>query len=270
MKKFFTIMVLAALTLASCTEKPEEQPAESESVTKQVIGKWITTLINGDTLTCNEKIVYTFESETQGYISASLSDYSNDHPKWTNHTPSTVTMNDKKITMSGYLDKTTSFEAELVVVSISSTEMVTDSKYSIYHNGTLQSVNSGTVLWSRVTKDYSSDILGLWEGHVSSEEGSEYDDGEPHRWEYLENGDYIYYQLDQDSNWDANVNDMAMYFVDGALLCTRWQNTGEEVEHREWWEISSISNNVMNWTALRRRKDGTTYTATFSMTKVQN
>ena len=62
----------------------------------------------------------------------------------------------------------------------------------------------------------------------------------------------------------------ALYFVDGTLLCTRWRNTGDnEVEHREWWEIASIENGVMNWTALRQRDDGSTYTTTFSMTKVQ-
>lgn len=33
--------------------------------------------------------------------------------------------------------------------------------------------------------------------------------------------------------------------------------------------IASISGGVMNWTALRKRTDGTTYTATFQMTKVQ-
>ena len=34
-----------------------------------------------------------------------------------------------------------------------------------------------------------------------------------------------------------------------------------------WWEIESIKDGVMKWTALRMREDGTTYTATFSMTK---
>ncbi len=40
-------------------------------------------------------------------------------------------------------------------------------------------------------------------------------------------------------------------------------------ELREWWEIESISDGVMKWTALRQREDGTTYTATFEMTKVK-
>jgi hypothetical protein len=56
--------------------------------------------------------------------------------------------------------------------------------------------------------------------------------------------------------------------VDGNLLCMRWINNG--AEYREWWEIASIEDNVMSWTALRKKADGTTYTASFSMTKVNN
>jgi hypothetical protein len=38
-------------------------------------------------------------------------------------------------------------------------------------------------------------------------------------------------------------------------------------ENREWWEVT-IDGNKMNWTALRQNADGTTFTATFEMTKV--
>ena len=268
MKRLFLILATACAALISCSEKNEEQ-APSVNVAEKVIGKWITSEINGNTLTTNEKFVYTFVSSTTGYISASLSDYSGDRPKWTNHTQSEVTVNGSTITLSGYLDKTTSFEAELEVKSISNTEMLTDAKYIVYHNGEVVSANNGTVLWTRLNVDYGNDILGMWEGQVTSGEGSDFDDGEAHRWEYLSDYNYVYYALDEENNWTANVNEMAMYFVDGTLLCTRWKNTGEdEVEHREWWEIASIDNGVMNWTALRKRDDGTTYTATFSMTKV--
>ena len=66
-----------------------------------------------------------------------------------------------------------------------------------------------------------------------------------------------------------DVNTMAEYFVDGSLLCTRWKNVGSDIENRESWEIASIQNGKMEWTALRQKADGTTYTATFSMTRVE-
>ena len=65
-----------------------------------------------------------------------------------------------------------------------------------------------------------------------------------------------------------NVNSSAAYFIDGTLLCMRWYNIGDDTEYREWWEIESIEGGVMKWKALRQREDGSTYTATFQMTKV--
>jgi hypothetical protein len=46
----------------------------------------------------------------------------------------------------------------------------------------------------------------------------------------------------------------------------RWIDN--DVEYREWWEIA-IDGDTMNWTALRQKEDGRTFTATFSMTKVE-
>ena len=40
------------------------------------------------------------------------------------------------------------------------------------------------------------------------------------------------------------------------------------LENREWWEIT-IADGKMNWTALRQNEDGTTFTATFEMKKVE-
>ena len=60
------------------------------------------------------------------------------------------------------------------------------------------------------------------------------------------------------------------YFVEGPLLCSRWKNNVEgAVENREWWEIESIENGVMKWKVLRQKEDGTLFTATFQMTKVE-
>ena len=70
--------------------------------------------------------------------------------------------------------------------------------------------------------------------------------------------------------WQLSDDVLNDYFIDGNLLCTRWKNAGEgQKENREWWEIESIENGVMKWKALRQREDGSTYTATFEMTKVE-
>ena len=94
-----------------------------------------------------------------------------------------------------------------------------------------------------------------------------FDDGQEHQWEYKADGTYVYYCKNADGQWELKDSNLSQYFVAGNLLCTRWQNIGES-ENREWWEIT-IQDGVMKWTALRKKADGTTYTATFEMTKVE-
>ena len=57
-----------------------------------------------------------------------------------------------------------------------------------------------------------------------------------------------------------------MWTVSGWKSPISWQT----ISLREWWEIESIKDGVMKGTALRMREDGTTYTATFQMTKVKD
>ena len=63
-----------------------------------------------------------------------------------------------------------------------------------------------------------------------------------------------------------SANTLNEYFVASKLLCMRWINADQEL--REWWEIESIEDGVMKWKALRQKEDGTTYTATFEMKKI--
>ena len=155
-------------------------------------------------------------------------------------------------------------------------------KTSMVRNGEEMSGGMGggmerTEVWAKVNVDYSQDILGLWEGHITSEQ-SKHDDGETHRWEYLADGTYKYYCLNEQQEWVEKESLFNEYFVDGYLLCTRWQNVGdEEKENREWWEIESIDADSMKWTATRMDFAGleakdfqlNNYTASFSMARVK-
>lgn len=262
------MLALSAMVFASCTE---EDAPENLTLTQQMLGKWMLTQFDGATVLTNDMMVFTLESDSLGYVSASKVGYNENHTKWANHTACNIVVNDKTITLHGDINKTTSFLAEIYVKSISNNEIKADLEYTVYHNGSALDTISGTTSWTRVSKDYRTDILGTWEGHVTNSEGSVFDDGELHRWKYSDDDTYVYYHLDADStHWIPQPTELSEYFVDGTLLCTRWKNSGEgEEENREWWEIASIANGVMNWTALRKRDDGTTYTATFQMTKVQ-
>jgi hypothetical protein len=58
------------------------------------------------------------------------------------------------------------------------------------------------------------------------------------------------------------------YFADGPLLCFRWQKPGQEGRH-ENWEIVSCTGSEMVNKAFHRRADGSTYTITAHLKKVE-
>ena len=96
------------------------------------------------------------------------------------------------------------------------------------------------ISFEKATVDNSEAIIGTWEGHCTSE-GSVFDDGQKHRWQYKADGTYVYYVKDGD-NWVPGDNTLNEYFVDGNLLCTRWVDHGQE--NREWWEITIADNTL--------------------------
>ena len=175
---------------------------------------------------------------------------------------------DVTVTLTDNPAKEVTVTVDMTVSRITDQEFAADCKRVVTIGGIKMEPTKSSLQFSRVSKDYSQDILGTWEGRVSSSEGSEHDDGELHRWEYRSDGSYSYYRQDEKGNWVDDVNVHSEYFCDGTLLCTRWKNPGQP-EMRESWEIDSIENGVMKWKALRVREDKTTYTATFQMTKVK-
>lgn len=46
----------------------------------------------------------------------------------------------------------------------------------------------------KVDADYTASIVGKWQGRCTSE-GSVFDDGQEHQWEYKADGTYVYYGL---------------------------------------------------------------------------
>jgi hypothetical protein len=156
----------------------------------------------------------------------------------------------------------------VVVYSITDEDMVLSSDWTVLVDGKeVYQETYGEERWVRVTEDYEEAIIGVWEGQVTRDLGDN-SNGELHRWECKSDGTYDFYDK-VNGGWVKVPNFLADYFVDGMLLCSRWQDTADSEELREWWEIESIKDGVMKGTALRVREDGTTYVATFEMTKVQ-
>ena len=258
-KKLFALMALAAIFLPGCTKD------KVTNLEEQIIGKWMKADINGQPAPTNEKVVLTFISDTKATMSASI-DHQEGGSPWDVLAEENVSINGNTVTLTGHPDENRTVVDENNITAINDKEFTTNRTITITMDGSEVVTRQFVDRFVKVTDDYKQAVLGTWEGHVTSEQ-SEYDDYLEHRWQYNNDGTYVYYNKDG-NNWIPNPsNTLNEYFVDGKLLCMRWINNG--TEYREWWEIASIEDNVMSWTALRKKADGTTYTASFSMVKVQ-
>ena len=241
----------------------------ASGLTENIIGKWMVDALNDQPCPTNLKIVITFLSATKAYysLSYSLSDFYSD--SWNNHASADVVIDGNNVTLTAFENEHTKHVTVADIYSITDKDMRLKSDWKAYTDGEMV-INE---VWDneryiRINNDFENDIIGTWEGKVTSAE-DEHTDGELHRWEYKADGTYVYYNKVGDE-WVNNNDVLAEYFVDGILLCTRWKQTADSKELREWWEIESINDGVMKWTSLRTRDDGTTYTATFQMTKVKD
>lgn len=262
-------VLCSALLFTACSKESKEQTDESteaevtqEQIEKDIIGTWIKSEVDGEPVLTNEKSVYDIVSTTEAYTSVSIS---NDKGAlFNNDQKSEVDINGNVVTITTTNSDGESFIHEFTITDIDANEFTADKKFTHTLNGTDPKAKEYNVTFVKVSDDYSKDILGTWEGHCTSE-GSAFDDGQDHRWEYKDDDTFVYYVKDGE-NWVPSADEMNEYFVAGNILCTRWTENGEE--NREWWEIS-IDGDKMNWTALREGEDGKTITASFEMTKVE-
>ena len=234
-----------------------------DTLAGKLMGRWMVEAANGDPIPTDEKLVVNFASPTQAYLSAL---YSADPAfrevkmqKQVNDilfdgnsvslTPRYTLQTVMKTTFQFYTVKNGVFDADQVLdLTLKEEEIHTVQK---------------SVRYVKVDKDESQSIIGTWQGRCTSD-GSAYDDGEEHRWQYLPDGSFVYYVKDGD-NWVPGENTVSEYFVDGVLLCTRWESG--ELEFQEAWEVA-INGRQMNWRALRQREDGSAFTVTFEMNRV--
>lgn len=260
-------MVLAATVICgtflftSC-KKDEDNSLNLE---EKIIGKWMIADRDGQAALTNKKSVLTVLSATEALLSMSREGYSSTGSKWSAYLECSVAIDGNRVTITGHPNEHITIINEMNIHSITTAEMEVTYKFITKRDGEIVSSRDPIEMrYEKVTTDYKNAVLGTWQGHCTSE-GSVFDDGQEHRWQYNADGTYVYYAKDGDNWVPYEGNTLNEYFVDGKLLCTRWIDNGQE--NREWWEIT-IDGNQMHWTALRQNPDGTTFTATFEMEKV--
>ena len=238
---------------------PGAAPSEADLADK-IVGTWILAETNGRPALTNGKSVFTFSSPAKACIKAA----SNSRPElgaaWNGQTEADIVIKGNKMTLTWSADAEAAPVDELCVSSITDAETEGRLVVKQAENDAETILAEETIRFVKVDADYSAAILGTWEGRCTSE-GSAFDDGQNHRWEYKGDGTYVYYVKDG-GKWIPSEDKMNEYFVAGNLLCTRWGDGN--TENRECWEIA-IDGDTMNWTALRSGDDGSVFTVTFEM-----
>jgi hypothetical protein len=257
-------LICSSTVFTSCT-KQDNPVNPADNLAEMLLGKWMPAEWDGQLLPTNKKLVYTFVSSTKAYMSASFAMNQNIDALWSDQTDGDVVIEGNKVTLTFHINEHHKGVEEYTITSINDSEFTAYQKVTVTIDGTVRINDERTVRLTKLTTDYRDAIVGTWEGRCTSE-GSIFDDGKEHRWEYKADGTYVYYVKDGDNWVPYATNTLNEYFVDGNLLCTRWIDNG--VENREWWEIT-IADGKMNWTALRENSDRTTFTATFEMKKVE-
>ena len=269
MKEAFISIAVAMMSIlfVGC-EKENTQVEPDRDVANKIIGKWITAESDSKVLPTNEKIVYDFVSATEAYVSLSFTETTNGGTPWSVRDDVDVDIVGNDIILTHNPEPGTTVVVNIHVNAITGTTLIGKRNITVRKDGGLVRSEESMLRCEKLDVDYSTKILGLWEGRMTSDQ-SAFDDGQEHRWEFKDDGSFVFYIKNDKGIWEAKDDEYAEYFVAGNLLCTRWKNAGEgSVENREWWEIATAGNKSMVWTALRENADGSQYTAAFSMEKV--
>ena len=253
MKKLFMVLaatVICGACLFTSCKKDEDNNLKLE---EKIIGKWMTAENNGQPLTSNDKNVTTFISASKATVSVSRSD---NEGAWNTEQEFDVTINGNKVTLTGHPDEHQTVVYDYDVTAISGSEFTARLKMTVTRDGNVVVSREGTVRLTKQTADYREAILGLWECQGIT--GGETNNDDNARLEFLADGTYNFYRRSDAGFWNLVPRERNEYFVDGNLLCTRWQAAGEAMSY-EWWEIASADDGHMQWTALRQNADGTTF-----------
>lgn len=259
------ILTCGAMVFSSCSN--DDHDSVSDNLSEKIMGKWITADIDGKPALTNEKTVVTFLSATKATVSESKSDYAGPAVKWSPAREYEAQIDGNKVTLTGHPTEIITIINEYVVTSITADKMVCAYKHTVIRNDQVIKVTEMQLHFTKVTADYSEEILGLWE--CTELTGIEtYNDANA-RLEFFADGTYKYWRKTDAGEWEAvTTREFQNYFEDGTLLATRWKNQGED-ELREWWEVASISGNQMEWTALRGNDDGSTAPQSMKWVRVE-
>ena len=247
------------MTSCATEDNPGKPTGPSESVVKEkIIGKWKGITQDGSELTTNDRTVLTFNAD--GTRTVSKSYYDTDTESYILRNKQTGTYTIEGSQLKSYLD-----EADLYDVVTYNIDAIGSNEMAM----TMENFRPGRKFdYNRVTTDYAAEIVGVWEG-VEMTGDETYGNAEA-RIVYEANGKFYYFSKNDEGQWAINFKESdRKYIVDGDWLATSWKDENGNTNF-ECWDIDEIKGDVMKWSALREREDGTRFKTTFTWRKISN
>ena len=260
-----TLCICGASAFTSCSNN-DDNPVVDNSLAEKIVGKWIHADTDGETVTTDMKSVYTFTkngSALKGFYSMSMAESG----VWVYRQETDLTISGNTITMTSRLADGQQSVVELTAVTVSGDDLRFTAKTTLSKDGQVTATyGPRQEHFTRTEADYTEAVVGLWEITFTSD-NPEYESSEPYRELYRSDGTASFYDL-IDGQWVEEETTYNEYFADGPLFCFRWQKPGQEGRH-ENWEIVSCTGSEMVNKALHWRTDGSTYTITAHLKKVE-
>ena len=225
MKKLLLILAAVAMVFVSCKK---DNPNPTPNIAEQIVGKWLYIEYDGVMEETRTSSITTFVMEgstLKAYTSISQQEYD----LWVYNYPTDVLVEGNNLTLTMEKDDITTIE-EFTNITVSGDDLRYTSNYKVLRDGeVIDEMGPYQLHCTKVHDDYSQIIIGKWLGVITSDEPGYVP--QPFCEEYLADGTNIEYNL-VDGQWVPVEADYAEYFVDGNLLCTRWQYPGH-AEERE-------------------------------------
>ena len=259
-------LICGASVFTSCSSN-DDNPVVDNTLTEKIVGKWIHTDTDGEKVTTDMMSVYTFAkdgSALKGFYSMSMTESG----VWAYNQETDVAVSGNNITLTSHLTDGVTSVVELTGVTVSGNDLRFMAKTTLSKNGQVTaSYGPRQEHFTKTEADYTKTVIGLWDIYFTSDD-PEHESLEPYREEYRTDGTCSFYDL-IDGQWVEENTDYSEYFADGPLFCFRRQKHDAGIDRRENWDIVSYDNGKMVSKALHRRADGSTYTITAHLTKVE-
>ena len=263
------LIICGTTTVFTSCSANDDNPANGDGLAEKITGKWIQVDSDGEPMVTDRVSVYTFVKEGAGlkaYFSMTMAE----SQTWLFRQQVDVAVDAGSLTLTSPLANGSTAVVRMTDVSVSGSDLSLTAKTTICVDGReTATYGPHREHFTSVSTNYrAEDIIGTWDGYYACDDPA-YSKPDPHRAVFRADGSCNYYYADEGGEFKVDPTVYSKYFVDGSLLSLCWLDYGDDQrEQYENWEILSASKEKITARSFHKRPDGTIYTETYHLSKV--